>query len=464
MQLQQNLARRGAQIFQRRKFVFGTNALVMTLALIGILVLINVLATRYHKRLDLTENHGFSLSQQSIQILQGLKNPVQIIGFFTSKDATSRDQVDNLLKEYASHSGKVVYRFVDPDADPVTARNYNITTDGTVVVESGQRRQQATGTDEQAITGAILKVIQDRPTSVYFLTGHRERSIDNTDRDGYSSAKSLLEQDNFKVAALNLTITSTIPLSNTVLVVADPQTPLAPKEEQAIATYVSSGGRLLVLGNPVDPAPLTSLSARAGLVWNNDFLLDQQYPSGGNPTTPAVLQYPSSPITKDLNGQATLFPTVRTLTQSDKAPDDLTITPVLQSSANSRAATDISNGQIKLGPNDKPGPLTFGYSVEGPINTGATSRTTSTRLVAIGDADFASNAVIDVASANGTLFRNAVAWLAAQDQLIAIPSKDPTDHSVVLTAGQSGTIFYGTSIGMPLLVLVAGVVVWWRRR
>ncbi|HZB95725.1 MAG TPA: hypothetical protein VE268_07175, partial [Herpetosiphonaceae bacterium] len=86
MQLQQNRARRGAQIVQRRKFVFGTNALVMTLALIGILVLINVLATRYHKRLDLTENHGFSLSQQSIQILQGLKNPVQIIGFFTSKD------------------------------------------------------------------------------------------------------------------------------------------------------------------------------------------------------------------------------------------------------------------------------------------------------------------------------------------------------------------------------------------
>ncbi len=463
MQLGQNLVQGAGRVVHRRQVRFGANATLMTIALVGILVLINVLATRYHKRWDLTSTHDFSLSQQTIQILQGLKSPVQISGFFGKQDAASQADVESRLKEYASHSGKVSYHFVDPDADPAAARSYNITSYGTLVVESGEKRQQATGTDEQAITSAILKVTQARTTTIYFLTGHRERQIDGSDRDAYSSVKSLLEQDNFNVAPLNLTITTTVPLSDTVLVVADPQSPLAPREEQAIGDYVSRGGRLMVLGNALAPAPLANLLGKAGLSWNNDMVVDQQS-ALGNPTSPAVVQYPVSAIAKDLNGQATVFPTVRTLTKSDKAPADLTITLLLQSSRNSQAATDFSNGQIKLGPNDKQGPLTFGYSVEGTIGATGAGAGAKARIVAIGDADFAADGSIQVGQANGALFRNAVAWLAAEDQLIALPSKAPVDRSVFLTGRQSEGIFYGSTFGLPLMVLVAGVVVWWRRR
>jgi len=312
MQLGRNLAARAGRAAGKRQVRFGANATAMTIALIGILIFLNILAARNHKRWDLTANKDFSLSQQTIQIIQNVKHPVQITGFFGKADQSAQQDLESKLKEYTSRSSLITYRTVDPDTDPTTARTYNITSYGTLVFESGGRRQQTTGTDEQDLTGALLKVIQDRQPTVYFLTGHRERSIDGSDRLDYSQARQALEQDNFRITTLNLTISDTIPLSNTVLVVADPQTQLQPREEQAIGTYVAGGGRLMVLANPLDPPPLAGVLQAAGLSWNDDLLIDQQSELG-NPTALAVVEYPYSTIAKDLNGQASLFPTARTI-------------------------------------------------------------------------------------------------------------------------------------------------------
>jgi ABC-type uncharacterized transport system involved in gliding motility auxiliary subunit len=231
---------------------------------------------------------------------------------------------------------------------------------------------------------------------------------------------------------------------------------------------VAGGGRLLVLANPLDAAPLAGVLQAAGLSWNDDLLIDQQSELG-NPTAPAVVEYPASPIAKDLNGQASLFPTARTIKKAPNTPTDMTVSALLQSSQNSQAATDFKSGEVRPSQSDRKGALAFGYSVEGAITpSGTYSGTLSTgakaRIVAIGDADFAANDVLASGQGNSAFFRNAVAWLAAQDQLIALPPKTPTDRSIFLTAGQGQFLFYSSVVGLPLLVLVAGVGVWWGRR
>jgi ABC-type uncharacterized transport system involved in gliding motility auxiliary subunit len=468
MQLGRNLAARAGRAAGKRQLRFGANATVMTIALLGILIFLNILAARNHKRWDLTANKDFSLSQQTAQIIQSVKRPVQITGFFGKADQSAQQDLESKLKEYTSRSSLITYRAVNPDTDPTTARSYNITSYGTLVFESGGRKQQTTGTDEQDLTGALLKVIQDRQPTIYFLTGHRERSIDGSDRLDYSQTRQALEQDNFRVTTLNLTISNTIPLSNTVLVVADPQTQLQPQEEQAISTYVVGGGRLMVLANPLDPPPLAGVLQAAGLSWNDDLLIDQQSELG-NPTAPAVVEYPYSPIAKDLSGQASLFPTARTIKKAQDTRTDVTVTALLQSSQNSQATTDFKSGEVRPSQNDQKGPLVFGYSVEGAITpsgtySGTLSTGTKARVVAIGDADFAANGVLSSAQGNSAFFRNAIAWLAAQDQLIALPPKTPTDRGIFLDAGQGQFVFYSSVVGLPLLVMVAGVGVWWRRR
>ena len=122
---------------------------------------------------------------------------------------------------------------------------------------------------------------------------------------------------------------------------------------------------------------------------------------------------------------------------------------------------------------DKKGPVSLGVAVSGPATNapapkdppkpGETPKQVEARIVAIGDADFASNAALGV-QGNRDLFLNAVNWLAQQENLISIRAKDPEDRRITLTADQERRIFYLTVLIVPGLILLAGVQTWWRRR
>ena len=60
-------------VLTRRPVKYASNAIVKTLAFIGILALINFLALEYEWNYDLTETGQFTLSEQTIQILQKLQ-------------------------------------------------------------------------------------------------------------------------------------------------------------------------------------------------------------------------------------------------------------------------------------------------------------------------------------------------------------------------------------------------------
>jgi ABC-type uncharacterized transport system involved in gliding motility auxiliary subunit len=438
-----------------RTLRYGANASAMTLIFVVIMVFANILAVRYHRRFDLTQQKQFSISQQTTQILQKLTEPIEIIGFYNSQDAVMQANLESRLKEYRATSPLISYRFVDPDRDPVTASAENITTYGTVVFKSGDRSQRINAIEEQDITGAILRVSATTKTQVRFITGHGERDSETTDATGLGDMKQLLSDDNFEVGTISLLVESTVPVENTVLVLADPQQPLQVAEENTIAQYLDNGGRLIVLSNTLSPAPLIDLMASWNLAWQNDIILDEQS-QVGNPVAPAVVDYPYSDITKDLNGQASVFNSVRSIKElSETELDGYTIDTLLQSSDNSLAATKFDSGKVETQESDEAGPLSFGYAIETPKKA---------RIVVVGDVDFVTNGFLKVSQANAPLFRNMVAWAAAQEELISVPSPEPVDRQVFLTESQANIIFYSCVVGLPLLFLATGVAVWWRRR
>jgi ABC-type uncharacterized transport system involved in gliding motility auxiliary subunit len=441
----------------------------MTLALIAILVLINILAMRNHMRWDLTAEGALSISPQTIDILQNLEQPVQIIGFYSAGQQAAQEELASRLQEYTAHTDLVSYEFVDPDVNPPQAREYNITSYGTIVVESGDRRQQINRVDEQSLTGAILDVTREEQTTVYFLTGHGERSIDSREQQGYSEARRVLEEDNLLVEPISLVISDTIPLTNSVLIVSDPQRPLQERERDVVADYVAGGGRLMLLSDPLNPAPLSNIMDVLGLQWQEDLIYDEQSELG-NPFAPAVVEYPASPVTQDIEGP-TLFPSARSITSTESAAIGNTATMLLLSSQRSQSVTNFDNNQAQLSADDEQGPLPFGFSFEGVFTTTQTTTDTiasgaSARMVIIGDADFASNANINVpAIVNRDFFRSAVGWLAAQDGEFTLPpSPEPVDRTVFLDDTQSQLVFWGSTLGLPLIVIILGVSVWWQRR
>jgi len=125
---------------------------------------------------------------------------------------------------------------------------------------------------------------------------------------------------------------------------------------------------------------------------------------------------------------------------------------------NSFATTNLSSAEIKVDPKkDKKGPLVLGAA--GSVKSGGKEG----RFVAVGSSNFLGNNILKF-NGNRDLFLNIMNWLSSDEDLISIRPKDPEDRRLTLTSRQMSTIFSSSVIGLPLIVIAAGMMVWWKRR
>jgi len=438
---------------------YGSNALVMSLAFLGILILVNFLAMRHHLRWDVTFGRRYSLSPQTKKVLAALEEQVKVIGFFATGDPRA-GELEELLQEYTYASNKISYEIIDPDLKPSIAREYEIRSYGSVVFERGEKRHDEFGIQEQDITSSILRVSRDVQKTVYFLTGHRERDITGFDQGSYGQAKVALEQEGYIVEPLNLAVTDTVPSEAAVVIIAAPQTPLLSEELEALRSYLNEGGKALILQDPQRDAGLNELLADWQVAFGEGIIIDPASSLLGDPAVPLVARYSFSQLTKDL--PMTFFPLARSvndLADTENPPSGRTFTPLFESSPRSWAETNVENPQARYDEGeDQAGPLVMGAIVEQEVTGDAKAR-----LIVVGDADFASNGAI-TSLGNGDLFLNSVDWLAEEEELVAIRPRPPQTRQIFLTYAQSRLVGYVSWILLPAIVLAIGAYVWWQRR
>ena len=230
---------------------------------------------------------------------------------------------------------------------------------------------------------------------------------------------------------------------------------------------------------PVEMPRLTSLLTEWGINATKSVVVDL---SGLTQvaTVPVVAPpYPGHPITERFN-LITLFPMVRAVVPAANPPSGRTPQPILQTHQRSWAETTLTQLEtpesLKPEPDkgDLAGPVTIGVAVsvtnkppepEKKPDTPAAEppAASETRIVAVGDSDFASNAYLGV-EGNRDLFMNTVNWLAQQENLISIRPRDPADRRLTLTAAQFTMMFWLSIVLVPGLVMGTGVYTWWRRR
>ena len=92
---------------------------VVSLAVIGILVLVNIIAVRTFGRFDLTSERIYTLSPASRETMASLEEPVTVSAYFTENlpppYASNARYVRDLLEEYrAASKGKLSFEFIDP--------------------------------------------------------------------------------------------------------------------------------------------------------------------------------------------------------------------------------------------------------------------------------------------------------------------------------------------------------------
>ena len=122
---------------------YGTNALIITFVFFFIIILVNVLFYRLSQdgflRQDVTATRVFTLSPQSIQILENINTSINATVFMvpdpSGTDAT-RKQVVDLLDEFTRISPNLTYNFVDPELKPGEAKRYEISQYPAIVFEN----------------------------------------------------------------------------------------------------------------------------------------------------------------------------------------------------------------------------------------------------------------------------------------------------------------------------------------
>ncbi len=440
---------------------YGANTIVMVVAFLGIAALANVLVSRQSYRIDLTENQSRTLAPQTLEILGKLSQPVEATAFVTP-DFPFEDG-RRLLDLYSRESSFFSFQTVDPQAQPSLVLAG--VQPGTVVFRSGERQSLVLTATEQEFTSALIKLTSAAQPLVSFLIGHGERDIQESGQNGYSTLNRGLTQENYQVSALSLLSATEVAEGTAVLVIAGPTKAPLPSEELAVTNYLQGGGKALILVDPEMAPEWADLVKPWGVEILRGKVFDAGYYLNPDQGTPAILpdQYPSSPITRDLSA-ATFFPTAAAFATPTQADGAMTVTPLLRTSAQSWRQTSTEQTTPDLAPADQRGPLLIGVTVEaGASVTQEEAPTRRTRLVVIGDSDFATNQFV-TAYGNGDLILNAVNWLAEQEELIGIRPTPSSERPIFLTAQGSRWVLFTTLLVLPLLPALAGIALRWRRR
>ena len=475
---------RKERVFFASTLAFGV---VLSLLLAG---MVNWLAARHYARWDWTKSRLYSLSEKTRNVLAAVKEPVRVVVFMTGTTPLF-EQVKELLGRYQAACPKLTVEFIDPERDPLRTRQltqeFGVSVANTVVFSQGTRKKHVTSDQlaeydyegfqfgqaprikafkgEEQFTSAILQVTNPKVPKAYFTTGHGERDLDGFGDDGLSQLKELFKRDNWDVAKATL-LSGAVPEDCDLLVVAGPTAPFAPVERQAIEAFLDKGGRVLALLDPVlgpgqQESGLGELLGKRGVVLGNDLVVD---PERRLPffdlSAVFVNEFRAHPAVDPLRGLAVLLPVARSV--SPGTQEGVKCSTLFATSAAGWGETDIagiiSRRTVNKDPMDTPGPVSLAVACEPEKPEKG-----SWRLVAVGDADFATNSQI-ASAGNANLAMNLVNWLGKREESLGIAPCQPEQVNLVLSASQLRAIMLVSLVGLPAVGIALGVVVWWRRR
>ncbi len=475
-----------------RKSASGANALLATLLAAVLWGMVNYLSMRHYQREDWSSQQLSVLAPQTEQVLKGLDRPVRMIAY-TGREHRARDLMEELLREFAIRSDRLRVEFVDPDRDLGQAKDlqmlYDLHQADVLLLVAGDRHEVVTMEDmvllqsddarpmgqapkmvgfqgEALMTSALMRLLSDERPVVYFLTGHGESDIDSfeEDRQSFSDVRERLERDNLDVRPLGLEERQGIPSDAAALVIAGPSRRIPQPELDLIRAYLENNGRLMILLNPLQDAGLEPLLRSWGIQLTQDVVVDPSATLSGSDVH--VTRYADNPVTRSLQGLRTIMIRPRAvwpMQDEEDRPDPVRYTALMTSSDQSWAEMDLTEVPIRFDPAvDIRGPIPLAAAVERGGSDDLNLQDNRTRLLVIGDADFASNWLRS--GAGMLLLQNGVNWLVGRDQLIALPPMPVEEIRLMMDQRGLNHLLFWVAVVMPGSIAALGFFVALRRR
>jgi hypothetical protein len=484
--------------FRAARWIRFINLLLQAVLFLSLFAGLNYIALNHSWRFDLTESRRHSLSAETRSYLERLERDVRILVTITKDDNEELSQayrdISGLLREYTyltrnNAHGKVDVSFIDIYQNRRAAEANNLKEPNQVILisDSGRtvlnlvdfyqtrdlRREAFRG--EATLTAALLEVSSSEKKKIYFLTGHGEMQPNDVERRrGLSGLRDELQQRNYKVEGLDLAVSRKIPDDASLIIVASPQKQLRPFEEEQLRNFLTTrAGRLILMLDVGVPHGLENLLFDWGIIVQDNVIFDLDPRSMTETSDLRLWNFasdPSSRITETLmnNGLSLIVGPARVVSDDlgRSLDDGLRVKRLIATSPSAwgEAGYRIRNVLPSYTPGqDLKGELGVMVISERLKPANLPLSVKGGRLAVIGTADLVTNdRIINVGNLN--LFLSTVNWAVDRDTQLNIPARPIQRFQLALSAEQLTHLQLGLLLGVPGVVALIGIVVYWTRR
>lgn len=428
---------------------------------VALVALLAFIAQDERREWDVTRSARNTLSQPTLDVLRLIDGPLTITAYAVAQDASGANVhkiIEERLRPYRRAKPDLALQIVDPREDPKRAEAAGIRTPSELVIEYRRRTEHMAIGDftEQSFANVLMRLMRGSASLVLWLEGHGERRLDGIANHDLGEFGRQLQQKGIKLNSVNLALAQEVPSNASLLVITAPQAELQPSEVEKIQRYVKAGGNLLWL---IDPEPLRGMQPVAemlGLVLTPGIVVDFAVrPRAGPPVFAVATSYGQHPITAAFRYNA-MFPYARQIGISES--EEWRVSPLIEVAP---------RGWVEMGKLDEKPAFDASRDLPGPVNIAAAFERAAgdkqQRIVVVGNGAFLSNAYLGNAG-NLQLGVATVNWLTAEDDMIAIDPRPAPDSRMEIDQMTLYLIGFGFLLVLPLVFVVTGVVIWWRRR
>lgn len=459
---------------RKGSYSLGISVVVLAIAVVFNLV-VGKLPAQY-RNVDLSQTKLSTIGDTTKELVSALDQDVTIYQIVES--GKENETIQKLLERYAGLSSHVKVETMDPVLHPNFVSEYteDDLEDNSLIVVGEKRNKvipyadmfestvnyqtyqyETTGFDgEGQVTSAISYVTTDSLPIMYTITGHEEG-------DMTEDMKSAIEKENIEMKELNLLTEESVPDDADCVMLFSPQNDLSEEEADKLITYMENGGKAVIITSYLNKEMpnLQKVLNNYGIGTMEGVVLeaDGQHYISGNPTY-LVPNIGSSDALGDLSkaNSYVLMPVAQAVEKLEDKRDTVTIESLLTTSDSAYVKTNV-NGTLEKEDGDAEGPFDVSVAVTESVDNG------ETKLIYLTSANLFSQQVDAMVSGNNVkLLANSVSWMCDQEQSVSIPSKS-TQISYLTVTAASARMWGMVTIGLlPVLCLVLGGGIWFKRR
>lgn len=487
-----NLREKISLKFRKRLITSKFHTLVLIVIIIALAVGINIWAdSKNLAQIDVTKNHLYSLTDTSKDQLKNLKKEVKIYAYGYTKD----NELIQFLAQYNHFNEKISYEIITESTNYEMISKYGLGTYSALIVTCGDKDKviypdyefstsDSTGDTinlaEESITNAIIKVSNENPVKVYFASGNNEISLDNL-----NYLKAYLEDQIYEIEELNLMSATEIPSDCKILAFIRPEEDLTDSQVELIKNYVNNGGNLFVCALEPSDGEYTNLQKvldlygvkiNKGLLYEGNssnylayqnrqrlpYILLPNYSSSNNIT---------SEFSKASNNQMIIMPWSQSLTINEVTEENVTVSSsdILTTSSSCYNIEDYSKGVTNATLKDlSQASYTVGSELTRTVKNGEEEK--ESKLVIYSNVGFITDTYQDSQvqiatmqnAGNVNLVLNTFAELGEEKDLITV--RKAANVTTFQTTETQTRIVKLIIFGVPVLILLVGIVIWNYRR